>query len=338
MVAMATLNSSAVKGSFLGSAVPSPAPRPTSSVHHARCTTVPISLSADAEKYQAVDRPAKGRLFYAAPEVRKGFILGLSGALFRFGSGAFVNGYKTAVVADDGGYTIARGAGKMLKETATPGPLPEKPIIIYEFEGCPFCKKVREAVAMLDLDVLFYPTPKGGPTYRPKVKEMGGKAQFPYMVDPNTGTQMYESDDIIAYLFKNYGAGAEIPLPLRMGPLTALFCGLSLMPTLLGGGGGSKYVEGARKPAVPLELWGYEASAFTTMVKAVLCEHEIPYLYHSAARGSPKKPAMLERLGHVQLPYLEDPNTGVKMFESADIIAYIKKVYGPVGQAAPEAA
>jgi hypothetical protein len=34
----------------------------------------------------------------------------------------------------------------------------------------------------LDLDVLFYPCPQNGPTFRPKVLEMGGKKQFPYMV------------------------------------------------------------------------------------------------------------------------------------------------------------
>lgn len=43
-------------------------------------------------------------------------------------------------------------------------------------------------MSILDLEVLVFPCPKGGPTWREKVKEMGGKAQFPYMVDPNTGT------------------------------------------------------------------------------------------------------------------------------------------------------
>ena len=47
--------------------------------------------------------------------------------------------------------------------------------------------KVREAVSILDLDVMFYPCPAGGPTWREKVKQKGGKASFPYMVDPNTG-------------------------------------------------------------------------------------------------------------------------------------------------------
>lgn len=39
---------------------------------------------------------------------------------------------------------------------------PKKPVEIYEFEGCPFCRKVREAVNILDLDVVFYPCPQGG--------------------------------------------------------------------------------------------------------------------------------------------------------------------------------
>jgi hypothetical protein len=42
--------------------------------------------------------------------------------------------------------------------------------------------QVREIVAVLDLDVLFYPCPKNGPNFRPKVTQMGGKQQFPYMV------------------------------------------------------------------------------------------------------------------------------------------------------------
>ena len=32
------------------------------------------------------------------------------------------------------------------------------------------CVQVREATTLLDIDVLFYPCPKGGPTWRPKVR------------------------------------------------------------------------------------------------------------------------------------------------------------------------
>ena len=42
------------------------------------------------------------------------------------------------------------------------GPRPAKPLVLYEFEGCPFCRKVREALTVLDLEALIYPCPKGG--------------------------------------------------------------------------------------------------------------------------------------------------------------------------------
>jgi len=41
--------------------------------------------------------------------------------------------------------------------------------IAVVLQGCPFCRKVREAASILDIDVLFYPCPAGGPTWRPKV-------------------------------------------------------------------------------------------------------------------------------------------------------------------------
>ncbi len=37
----------------------------------------------------------------------------------------------------------------------------------------------------------------------------GGKRQVPYLVDEDTGTEMYESDDIIEYLQKNYAHKSE---------------------------------------------------------------------------------------------------------------------------------
>lgn len=103
---------------------------------------------------------------------------------------------------------------------------PEKPVVIYEFDACPFCKKVREMVCYLDLDVLFYPCPQGGPNFRPEAIAKGGKSRFPYMEDPNTGAAMYESDDIIKYLADTYGDGT-VPLALRLGAATAITAGLS---------------------------------------------------------------------------------------------------------------
>ena len=35
-----------------------------------------------------------------------------------------------------------------------------------------------------------------------------GKMQVPYLVDPNAGTEMFESADILAYLEETYGLEA----------------------------------------------------------------------------------------------------------------------------------
>jgi glutathione S-transferase len=166
------------------------------------------------------------------------------------------------------------------------------------------------------------PCPKRGPRFREEVRRRGGKAMFPYLVDPNTGKAMYESDDIVAYLFQEYGAGA-IPRLLAPGTLTFATSGLA---SAVRPGFGAVY-EPARAPDQPLELWGYEASAFTRIVRERLCALEIPYLLHNVAHGSPRREAFIARSGRMMVPYLVDPNTGVAMFESADIVRYLNETY-----------
>ncbi|KAF5750515.1 hypothetical protein HS088_TW03G00852 [Tripterygium wilfordii] len=167
-------------------------------------------------------KPPEPKTFAVRPD-KGGEILGASLALFfRLGTGVFASGYSVSFVPKNefppGQYAL-EVAGFKVKETSKIGPRPEKPIEIYEFESCPFCRKVREIVAILDLDVLYYPCPRNGPNFRPKVAQLGGKQQFPYMVDPNTGAAMYESDAIIKYLVEKYGDG-KVPFMLSLGLLT----------------------------------------------------------------------------------------------------------------------
>ncbi|XP_064955925.1 uncharacterized protein LOC135607782 isoform X2 [Musa acuminata AAA Group] len=84
---------------------------------------------------------------------------------------------------------------------------PQPYLQIYEFEACPFCRRVREAMTELDLTVEVYPCPKGSLRHRELVRSIGGKEQFPFLVDLNTGVSMYESNDIVKYLFRQYGQG-----------------------------------------------------------------------------------------------------------------------------------
>ena len=202
------------------------------------------------------------------------------------------------------------------------GPRPEKRLELYEFEGCPFCRKVREALTMLDLEVLVLPAPKGGTRFRPQGTERGGKAQFPLLVDPNQGLVLYESDDIIRHLYSAYGAG-PVPLGLRLG---ALGTGLSGVASLARAGQGSQ-ARPSRAPEKPLELWSYEISPYSRRAREVLCELELPYVLHNVGQGSQARADLRERAGKVQVPYLEDPNTDAKMFESRDIVKYLDATY-----------
>ena len=223
-------------------------------------------------------------------------------------------------VATSIGVTLARvGLGGRVGPL---GPRPEKTLELYEFEACPFCRKVREALSILDLDALVFPCPRGGPRYREAVKTRGGKYQFPYLVDPNTGEAMYESDAIVAHLFRRYGAG-EPPALLRAPVLTDLS---SALASAARPGSGRRYRK-ARAPAEALELYSYEASPFSRLAREVLCELELPYRLHNVAHGSPKRDAFVARSGKMQVPYLVDPNTGAAMFESADIVRYLNGTY-----------
>lgn len=203
------------------------------------------------------------------------------------------------------------------------GPRPAKLLELYEFEACPFCRKVREALTHLDLEAMIYPCPKGGNRFRPRVRELGGKTQFPFLVDPNTGTQMYESDDIVRYLYQHYGAG-DPPWWLRLGPVTLAG---SVAASALRAGRGMR-AERSREPERPLELWSFEASPFCRIVREVLCSLELPYHLHNVGKGSPSRESFVRRSGRMMVPYLADPNTGREMFESADIVRYLYETYG----------
>jgi glutathione S-transferase len=202
------------------------------------------------------------------------------------------------------------------------GDRPELPMEVYEFEACPFCRKVREALSILDLQAQIRPCPKGGTRFRNELKKRGGKAQFPYLVDPNLGTEMYESDDIVQYLFDRYGDG-RVPLLLKLGPVTTLTAALAGLPRL--GAGAS--ARPSRAPEQPLLLYSMEASPFCRLVREALCALEIPYLLRNVAKGSPSRDDFVKRSGKMMVPWLSDPNTGTELFESADIIDYLRETY-----------
>jgi glutathione S-transferase len=220
---------------------------------------------------------------------------------------------------------------------------PEKLLELYEYEASPYCRLVREALTELDLDVMILPCPSGGTRHRPKALALGGKLLFPFLVDPNTGVKMHESRDIIDYLSKTYGGRLRAPTGIRRGG--AVFA--SFLTTTARGLRGAK-ASPSKAPAKPLELFSFESSPYSRLVRERLCELEIPYLLHNMAKARwedvgppwiraryfPDLPVegrnrlnLLDLAGKVQVPYLVDPNTGVAMFESEAILKYLDTTY-----------
>ena len=78
---------------------------------------------------------------------------------------------------------------------------PDELLELYQFEGCPFCGKVRQKMTELGLDFI---ARQVDPNNRTRVEEVSGQEDVPVLVDSNTNTTMPESDDIVKYLEEHY--------------------------------------------------------------------------------------------------------------------------------------
>lgn len=76
-------------------------------------------------------------------------------------------------------------------------------LILYVRTGCPYCKRVLDAVNELGITVTQKNIDDKG--VEAELIARGGKRQMPYLVDEKEGVEMYESDDIVGYLTKQYG-------------------------------------------------------------------------------------------------------------------------------------
>ena len=82
-------------------------------------------------------------------------------------------------------------------------------ITLYELEGCPYCAKVKDKLADLDLDYDSHMVPSSH-SERTEVEEVSGQTGVPVLVDHEHGVDgMSESDDIVEYLDETYGQSAS---------------------------------------------------------------------------------------------------------------------------------
>lgn len=220
---------------------------------------------------------------------------------------------------------------------------PKKELKLYDLEGSPACRQVREVLTALGLDAIVLPCPIGGTRFRSKAEPMLGGADFPLLVDANADVKLTDPAVVIDHLFQTY-AGKAPPSAYRHGAIAARLASLG---SLLRCGRGLQ-ARPARRPRRRLALWSFESSPFSRLVRERLTELELAYDLHNVGkeqlgelgpaaqrlRPGPYRPLpggrreqMLERTGRVQLPYLEDANTGAALFESDAIIDYLERHY-----------
>ena len=262
----------------------------------------------------------------------------------RFGSGMFVSGWRPKLARRapvDGGYSLKlpllplhlSDSSRVLKgELARPSGR----LILYEFDSSPFCRKVRDACTQLDLIVEMRPTPGAGiappNAFSDEHLLLHGKRTVPFLIDEGKEVAMFESEDIVRYLYGAYGPGSDrVPFWLR--GLPALIS--SGTSAVLRGMPADKLQVDARDDnhlMRPLTLYGYEGSPFVRPVREKLCALGLPHTVVPCARGSANRALLAARTGRqFQVPHLIDPNTGVEMSESIEIRMYLDRVYTTSG-------
>jgi len=81
----------------------------------------------------------------------------------------------------------------------------ESNLLLYELEGCPYCKKVTDKLAELGLEYESIMVPRSHDD-RTEVEAVSGQTGVPVLVDEDHGVEgMPESDDIVEYLEETYG-------------------------------------------------------------------------------------------------------------------------------------
>lgn len=85
-------------------------------------------------------------------------------------------------------------------------------LTLYVKTGCPWSVRVLEFAQKNNIEFSVMKN-RDEAGVRDELIKRGGKGQFPYLVDIESGIEMYESVDIIEYISKKYGISGTVPEP-----------------------------------------------------------------------------------------------------------------------------
>ena len=294
----------------------------------------------DVVAVDAKINPQNRPKLFAFTDSQKGELLDATArGISRLALGLFVHGWSPRIAFDDvSRYAFVRGAGLRLQELnglekararqSNAEKMSDGLLIptleLYDIEDDGSCRLVREVLNILDVAYVCKPCSQHLSKYRSELELLRGvptgSEQIPYLHDTrDERVKKIGPDAIIQYLYNEYLDGEK---PSFLVSLVGWFSKASARTNKTSGFTGSSTVL-----EQPLVFWAYEASPFCAVVRKALYELGLPHVVLPCARGSIRRDALYKRVGAFQVPFLEDPNTGVSLFESSDIVDYLERMY-----------
>jgi hypothetical protein len=211
---------------------------------------------------------------------------------------------------------------------------------VHDRENDPACRLVRELLTELQLDALILPCPLGGRRY---ARRLPRGTELPHLFDADLGVEASGLRACVDHLLRHY---AELPAGTALLGSWPMRLTSRLASALRGDAG--LHARPSRAPRKPLELYSFESSPYSRLVRERLCELELKWVLRSFGKeqladwGPPghrftlkpwapvpggRRAAMLAETGQAQVPYLVDPNARVELFDSQRILAHLEKHY-----------
>lgn len=88
----------------------------------------------------------------------------------------------------------------------------------------------------------------------------------------------------------------------------------------------------------PITLYRLQACPFCERVVRTLQERSVPYESRFVEARHSRRDVVKRLTGKRTVPAIDDPNTGVTMSESANIVEFLETTYGDGGSPTPEPA